>query len=107
MSRSSRARCARRAAAQPPAGGHGRAARGRQRRAPAGVLPVSSLIRGATLLSRPGGVPEWLNGAVSKTVVWVIPAPRVRIPPPPLIERSRTGRRRTRQRAGLLLSRGG
>src|SRR5436305_227095 len=31
-----------------------------------------------------GGVPEWLNGAVSKTVVRVTPAPRVRIPPPPL-----------------------
>src|SRR3954451_15225194 len=31
-----------------------------------------------------GGVPEWLNGAVSKTVVRVTPVPRVRIPPPPL-----------------------
>ena len=30
-----------------------------------------------------GGVPEWLNGAVSKTVVRVTPVPRVRIPPPP------------------------
>ncbi len=29
-----------------------------------------------------GGVPEWLNGAVSKTVVGVTP-PRVRIPAPP------------------------
>jgi serine/threonine protein kinase len=29
-------------------------------------------------------VPEWLNGAVSKTVVRVTPVPRVRIPPPPL-----------------------
>ena len=39
----------------------------------------------ATLPCRtPGGVREWLNRAVSKTVVWVTPAPRVRIPPPPL-----------------------
>ena len=41
----------------------------------------------ATLSVRPcgphGGVPEWLNGAVSKTVVAVTPLPRVRIPPPP------------------------
>ena len=35
-------------------------------------------------LSSPGGVPEWLNGAVSKTVVGVTPLPRVRISPPPL-----------------------
>ncbi len=32
----------------------------------------------------PGGVPERLNGAVSKTVVGVTPLPRVRISPPPL-----------------------
>ncbi len=29
-----------------------------------------------------GGVPEWLNGTVSKIVVGATP-PRVRIPPPP------------------------
>ena len=32
----------------------------------------------------PGGVREWLNRAVSKTVERVTPVPRVRIPPPPL-----------------------
>ena len=41
---------------------------------------------------RPGGVPEWLNGAVSKTVVGVTPLPRVRISPPPLEERKRPRR---------------
>ena len=40
----------------------------------------------ATLPNRhtPGGVREWLNRAVSKTVERVTPVPRVRIPPPPL-----------------------
>src|SRR5215208_4274152 len=47
--------------------------------------------RGASLSAAPrpargtlGGVREWLNRAVSKTVVRVTPVPRVRIPPPPL-----------------------
>src|SRR4029453_5772507 len=35
-----------------------------------------------------GGVREWLNPAVSKTVVPVTPVPRVRIPPPPLRPRA-------------------
>lgn len=30
-----------------------------------------------------GGVAEWLNAAVSKTVYPVLPGTRVRIPPPP------------------------
>ena len=38
----------------------------------------------ATLQTALGGVREWLNRAVSKTVVPVTPVPRVRIPPPPL-----------------------
>src|SRR5215204_6595235 len=42
------------------------------------VASLSRRARGAR-----GGVREWLNRAVSKTVVWVTPAPRVRIPPPP------------------------
>jgi hypothetical protein len=33
----------------------------------------------------PGGVAEWLNAAVSKTVVRLIGVPGVRISPPPLI----------------------
>ena len=63
---------------------HRRRPPARMRRAAQGLLrrqaaPV------ATLRHRtPGGVREWLNRAVSKTVVWVTPAPRVRIPPPPL-----------------------
>ncbi len=37
---------------------------------------------GADDKSTPGGVPEWLNGAVSKTVIHARVS-GVRIPPPP------------------------
>src|SRR3954451_12689408 len=59
---------------------------GSHEREPAGAVRLASLPR-PVWTSRPalGGVPEWLNGAVSKTVVRVTPAPRVRIPPPPSI----------------------
>ena len=46
--------------------------------------PAASAVATLPRTSLPGGVREWLNRAVSKTVVWVTPAPRVRIPPPPL-----------------------
>ena len=49
--------------------------------------------------AHPGGVREWLNRAVSKTVERVTPVPRVRIPPPPL----RAGHRRSQDGAPALL----
>src|SRR3954469_8723804 len=68
-----RARRAGRAAAEPPARGGGGAAGGRVGGAPARFLRIQTL---ALPIARPGvnsgphgGVPEWLNGAVSKTVV--------------------------------------
>ena len=83
----SRPRHPRRAPPQPPPGGRRRRPPARVRRAPA------RLLRRSTALSRyppgrtPGGVREWLNRAVSKTVERVTPVPRVRIPPPPLQSR--------------------
>ena len=47
----------------------------------------------ATLQAALGGVREWLNRAVSKTVVPVTPVPRVRIPPPPLRQAAPPGTR--------------
>jgi hypothetical protein len=45
--------------------------------------PVSGLLGRIRRRLSPGGVPEWLNGAVSKTV-GVARRSWVRIPPPPL-----------------------
>ena len=81
-----RPRRPRRAAPQPPPAGRRRAcsrpsARPCCARSSRRVASLSRRARGAR-----GGVREWLNRAVSKTVVWVTPAPRVRIPPPPPAE---------------------
>ena len=62
----------------------------RMRRAARRVLRLPPRLKSLpfpTAPPTPGGVREWLNRAVSKTVVWVTPAPRVRIPPPPLQSR--------------------
>ena len=74
-------------------------------------LSASELPGGAVAQWRPrrfhpirGGVAEWLNAAVSKTVYPVSPGTRVRIPPPPPVE-SRT-RRLCRRRVLLVCGRG-
>ena len=53
-----------------------------------------ALLRMADAMPPCGGVAEWLNAAVSKTVYPVFPGTRVRIPPPPPSsnERSEPGR---------------
>src|SRR3954469_11894903 len=55
---------------------------------------MAGVSRAASLPSCPnsslvGGVAEWLNAAVSKTVSGVKPLTRVRIPPPPLTSSDR------------------
>src|SRR3954453_13163956 len=48
------------------------------------VSRAASLPSPGELVASFGGVAEWLNAAVSKTVSGVKPLTRVRIPPPPL-----------------------
>jgi hypothetical protein len=51
------------------------------------VLPPLDLYGKGSYAKLPcGEVAEWTNAAVSKTVVSVIPAPGVRIPPSPLLD---------------------
>src|SRR5215217_2107426 len=58
---------------------------GRRGPGPPGCVVVAAACTSLSRRARGarGGVREWLNRAVSKTVVWATPAPRVRIPPPP------------------------
>ena len=60
---------------------------------------------GPSCLDPGGGVPEWLNGTVSKTVV-PLRVPRVRIPPPPPTSFCKLAKARQWRRNSFSLQRG-